>query len=919
MADLQQVLQIVFQGVDETTDTVKRVSENLDQLSLSVTEIADPFADLANLVLKIDSVLAAMAVTLGGVAVKEAAKFESSLLDLQKQLEDGEGQATEYAAELEKLALKYGVNANELVSSAADFKAAGFTIETSIQLVKQSLDLLIAGGVSAETATNILKNSLAGFQVPANQTAESAQRIADVLNKVADISQGSFSDLAQGFSDLAPIAKLTGLSFEEAAAALSVVIDKGYAGSEAANALKSTFLSLIDPTKEAREAMAALGVQFNGAGIPIGNIKEILTTLIPRWDQLSDSQKLNTASIIAGKEQAGKFIALLDDWQLAMERTKVANQQAGGSIEKEVTLRLQSADAQFKSLAEAVRQFSEALGKEFLGSTKGVAGGLSELAQSFKTIIEGGALDPLLNLVTNQGEQLGALLRDIARNLPAAFQQVDFSGLVDAFGGLGDELKRFFAALFGEIDLTTVEGLASALQSVIDTVESLVRTTQGIVRAFEPFAAAIRETVQNFNQLDESSKVDFGEVIGSMKAVIDYGTIVAGTLLAIGKAGLDMATVIDAAFGVVKVGINALQVAFDVMTAAIVAPFAGIAKALLLVSDAAGTTNSEFAGQLQDIVTYFDAVVENADRNSRELQSGWNQAIGQSSEELQNLKIQLQESENGLKNFGKAAADSGDSARQSVKDYDGILAKLNEIKSGAGDASVSLAELKNISEKKLIVSGDFSFNDEPIKQLKKTWDENGNPVFSAIDNASIKATGAFAAVGDSASKSADKIAKTTKKTDEFRIKMEEIASNERIKTIEAAVSLNIAQLEADTERAKALLSSIDTTISSTGDLIGTLFGQLGNTASSFDKLGIEQQIDLENKRRQEALDIQKKLAEAEIARIDAQTSALARGDALIRVDGTGLAPQLEAFMWEILKAIRVRANAEFADYLLGVA
>lgn len=37
---------------------------------------------------------------------------------------------------------------------------------------------------------------------------------------------------------------------------------------------------------------------------------------------------------------------------------------------------------------------------------------------------------------------------------------------------------------------------------------------------------------------------------------------------------------------------------------------------------------------------------------------------------------------------------------------------------------------------------------------------------------------------------------------------------------------------------------------------------------------------------------------------DDTEAALARDEALIQIDGTGLAPQLEAFMWEILNMIR---------------
>jgi hypothetical protein len=166
---------------------------------------------------------------------------------------------------------------------------------------------------------------------------------------------------------------------------------------------------------------------------------------------------------------------------------------------------------------------------------------------------------------------------------------------------------------------------------------------------------------------------------------------------------------------------------------------------------------------------------------------------------------------------------------------------------------------------------------------------------------------------------AEKTDEATKKTNDFLIKMEEIASNERIKTIEAKVSLDIATMETDAERVKAAFDSIDTSITSTGDLLGSLFGSLIDADSLSDKWAIEEQIEKENELRKQSFDLQKQLAEAEIARIEAQIRAMERGDAAIQIDGTGLEPELEAFMWRILKKIRVRANAEFEDYLLGMA
>jgi hypothetical protein len=174
-------------------------------------------------------------------------------------------------------------------------------------------------------------------------------------------------------------------------------------------------------------------------------------------------------------------------------------------------------------------------------------------------------------------------------------------------------------------------------------------------------------------------------------------------------------------------------------------------------------------------------------------------------------------------------------------------------------------------------------------------------------------------IATKAEKAAEKTKEMTKETNDFLVKMEEIASNERIKSIEAKVSLNIAEMETDAERVKAAFESIDNSINSTGDLLGSLFGNLIDADSLSDKWAIEEQIEKENALREQSFELQKQLAEAEIARIEAQVRAMDRGDAAIQIDGTGLEPELEAFMWKILKNIRVRANAEFQDYLLGAA
>lgn len=160
-----------------------------------------------------------------------------------------------------------------------------------------------------------------------------------------------------------------------------------------------------------------------------------------------------------------------------------------------------------------------------------------------------------------------------------------------------------------------------------------------------------------------------------------------------------------------------------------------------------------------------------------------------------------------------------------------------------------------------------------------------------------------------------------KAANDFAAKMESIASNERIKLIEARVSLDIAQAEAAAQVITATFEGLGNTVTSTGDVISSALGALPNIGGFYglEQLElIEKQLEKENTYREDALTLQKDLTNATIDNLRAKTQAMQSGNALIQIDGAGLQPHLEAFMWEILKTIQVRVNADGLDMLVGV-
>lgn len=166
---------------------------------------------------------------------------------------------------------------------------------------------------------------------------------------------------------------------------------------------------------------------------------------------------------------------------------------------------------------------------------------------------------------------------------------------------------------------------------------------------------------------------------------------------------------------------------------------------------------------------------------------------------------------------------------------------------------------------------------------------------------------------------ARKLTEAKNKADAYQLKLTEIASNEKIKLIEANVKLNIADIQANAQIITGILDSLSASITSSGDVLSSVFGTLGNVNSQFDPRFdiVKNQIEKENTLRTEAFDLQKRVSESQIAYNQARIASLQSGSALVKIDGAGLQPHLEAFMWEILKTIQTRVSQDGLSMLLG--
>jgi TP901 family phage tail tape measure protein len=254
--------------------------------------------------------------------------------------------------------------------------------------------------------------------------------LGDVLNKLADEYATSVGELANGMTILSPIAGSLGFSMDEMAGFLIPVIEIFRSGSESATGMKTSLLSLSDPTKEVQKEFKKIGVELKDSSGKMKDVKTILADLMPVYSKMSKEQQLMTASMIAGKDQAAKFTALLNGMGTAAKATAIALNEGKdglGSLNKEVDRGLGTTAVQIQRMEAAFDNLAIAIGTKYKDSWKEAIMGTTEIELALKKLADSGAFDEIFKAFNEFSGEIGRVFKEIAANLPEALANVDFS------------------------------------------------------------------------------------------------------------------------------------------------------------------------------------------------------------------------------------------------------------------------------------------------------------------------------------------------------------------------------------------------------------------------------------------------------------------------------------------------------------
>ena len=242
---------------------------------------------------------------------------------------------------------------------------AGFSASETINAVGDSLKLAQAGAIGLAEAADITAKQIRIFGLEAAE----AGRVSDVFAKAAANSNTNVTSLAHAMSFVGPVANSLNLSLERTAAVIGVVSDSGIQGSRAGTSLRQVFLSLLNPTDEAAQAL-------QGAGISLAQIRDNLDDPIRLFELLQPVlTDTATASEVFSRRSIAAALAIGRNTERLRELTEELQNSAGFADE----LARIMGDTLFGSF-RALRSATEELILR-LGTDSGLAYNLKELVK----------------------------------------------------------------------------------------------------------------------------------------------------------------------------------------------------------------------------------------------------------------------------------------------------------------------------------------------------------------------------------------------------------------------------------------------------------------------------------------------------------------------------------------------------------
>lgn len=400
-----------------------------------------------------------------------------------------------------ELAVEMSSTLQEVAAGSDEWLRQGKTAEETSELLRSSMVLSKVGAIESADATSYLTSVLNGYKME----VEDAMHVVDAMSQVDIESASSVNDLAIALQRSANTADMAGVSFEKLvgyAATIREVTQK--TASTVGESLKTIFSRMgsvaagkfLDEDLEneyedfdtfvndTEKVLTKLGIKLRDTNHQFRDVEDILDEVAQSWNTYNDLEKNALATSIAGVRQRENFIALMENYDKALELTESAYNSNGKAMEKYNI---------YQDSIEASQQRIQALWEKWVANVnlEGFIKDVLSLGEAFMTLASSDILTFLVRMAPAIMSFAGAM--KILQGVLAT----------DAVFMASNGIMSVIMGVARANPVMTVLTIASAVITLVGVLNDLIVTNDELAQSISSLSSEIESNNNEINTYKE--------------------------------------------------------------------------------------------------------------------------------------------------------------------------------------------------------------------------------------------------------------------------------------------------------------------------------------------------------------------------------------------------------------------------------
>ena len=597
-AEVSEALKTIEKGSNDVRDANKQMGEAAEKSSAQAVQA---MLDEEQAINSVKSVLNEFGISLSAAGLANYFKqlisqswefyksLDAALTEISIVSNYSREQVQGLTNDFISLSQKTGMAIDDIAQASVIFFQQGLNTDEVMTMTEVTAQFAKVAGEDVTTAADQLTAAVNGFQIG----VEHAIDVADKLNAVAAKSAASIEEISTAMEKSAAQANQAGVSMDRYLAYIATMEEVTREAPENIGTSLKTIMARFQQVKmggtsedgetdvnQVETALKSVGIALRDSQNQLRDLDDVLSELGPKWNALDRNTQAYLGTVIAGTRQQSRFIALMQNWDRALELTAVSENSAGQQALMHAKA-MEGLDASINTLTNSWQKFLTTLTSSdaFIGILNTLSAVLQNISQRGGTFtLALGAIGMIMATNSKKVMAFSKAVGKLGKNLVDLGKQVkkgekpwkNFGKEIQNSMKIINKNKTIMADLKKGMDaiseirgidaqISSLEMQGSKTEAVKTKIEELRRQKELLINTNNLEELSAEELINKYNEMDleyQNLQTSTDAAAMSMANTASAGlAVVSGLQMLISALGLADNSFVQLGIAAVAIGV----------------------------------------------------------------------------------------------------------------------------------------------------------------------------------------------------------------------------------------------------------------------------------------------------------------------------------------------------------------------------